>query len=337
LGLSLNSGGHLTHGHQTPQKKISASAIIYNAVSYGVDQDGIIDYKQLEELTLKEKPKLIVCGASAYPRDWDYRAFREICDKVGAYLMCDMAHIAGIVAAQECNDPFRYCDIVTTTTHKSLRGPRAGVIFFRKGKKLDIDGNVVGKEVYDYEQLVNFAVFPSLQGGPHENQIAAIAVAMLEAQQPEFKQYVIQLKLNAKSLADNLIKLGHKIVTGGTDNHLLLWDLRPFNLTGSKIEKACDLIHITVNKNMIVGDTSALTPGGIRLGTAALTSRGFKEEHFVHVAALLDKLVRTCIDVQKTSGKLLKDFVTALETNPLLEDLKKEVWQLSQQFGLPGF
>jgi len=337
LGLSLNSGGHLTHGHQTPQKKISASAIIYNAVAYGVDQNGIIDYKQLEELTLKEKPKLIVCGASAYPRDWDYRQFRVIADKVGALLMCDMAHIAGLVAAQECNDPFQYCDIVTTTTHKSLRGPRAGIIFFRKGKKLDIEGNSIGTEVYNFEQLINFAVFPSLQGGPHENQIAAIAVAMLEAQQVEFKHYVIQLKLNAKTLAAALIKLGHTIVTGGTDNHLFLWDLRPFNLTGSKVEKACDLIHITVNKNMIVGDTSALTPGGIRLGTSALTSRGLKEAQFELIAIILDKLVKVCIEVQKTSGKLLKDFVIALEKSPHLEEIQQDVLQFSQQFGIPGF
>jgi len=291
----------------------------------------------MEEIALKEKPKLIICGASAYPRDWDYKVFREVADKVGAVLMCDMAHISGLVATQECNDPFRYCDIVTTTTHKSLRGPRAGIIFFRRGRKYDIEDKLIEGNSYDFESLINFAVFPSLQGGPHENQIAAIAVTMLEAQQTDFKDYVIQLKSNAVSFCKALNELGHKIVTGGTENHLLLWDLRPFELTGSKVEKACDLVHITVNKNMIAGDTSALTPGGVRMGTPALTSRGFKEGDFIKIAQILDKLVKICIQVQEKSGKKLVDFLPALESCQELEAIRKDVQQLSSQFGMPGY
>jgi len=336
MGLGLNSGGHLTHGHQTPQKKISASAIVYNALQYGVTPDGYIDYAAMEELAIKWKPKLIVCGASAYPRDWDYKKFREVCDQVGAVLMCDMAHISGLVAAQEHNDPFRFCDIVTTTTHKSLRGPRAGIIFFRRGKKYDVNDNPIDG-LYDFENPVNFAVFPSLQGGPHENQIGGIAVCMLEAQQPEFKAYAQQVKLNAAAFAHALINLGHKIVTGGTDNHLLLWDLRPFDLTGSKIEKVCDLVHITVNKNMIAGDVSALTPGGVRLGTPALTSRGFKEKDFVEIASILDRVVRISIEIQGKTGKKLVDFLQALDGNDELEKIKNEVHEYSNRFGLPGF
>jgi len=319
------------------KKKISASAIFYNAVAYGVNSEGRIDYAEVEKIALAEKPKLLIVGASAYPRDFDYREFRRIADSVGAVLMCDMAHISGLVATQECNDPFRYCDVVTTTTHKSLRGPRAGVIFFRRGTKYDIDDKPVEGQSYDLEANINFAVFPSLQGGPHEHQIAAIAVAMHEAQQPEFKEYVRQLKANAVTLCNTLTELGHKIMTGGTDNHLLLWDLRPMDLTGSKIEKACDLVHITVNKNMIAGDSSALTPGGVRLGAPALTSRGFKEADFVRVAQILDKLVKICLAVQQKSGKKLADFVAGLESCEDLASVRAEVEELSSRFGLPGF
>jgi len=209
--------------------------------------------------------------------------------------------------------------------------------FFRKGKKLDINDAVIGEETYNFESVINFAVFPSLQGGPHENQIAAIGVAMLEASQPEFKEYVVQLKSNTRAFCKSLADLGHKIMTGGSDNHLLLWDLRPFDLTGSKVEKACDLVHITVNKNMIAGDTSAINPGGVRMGTPALTSRGFKEEDFHKIAQILDRLVKICVDVQKTSGKKLTDFLPALESCPELEAIKKEVNTLSSQFGLPGY
>jgi len=267
LGLSLNCGGHLSHGHQTPQKKISATSVFYNCIHYSVDEKGFLDYDAIDKQVEQEKPKLLIGGASAYPRDWDYAKLKASIDKVDGFLLVDIAHYAGLVAAQLHNDPFQYADLVTTTTHKSLGGPRAGLIFFRKGKFTKH-----GKE-YDLTQSVNFSVFPSLQGGPHENQIAAIAVALKDANTPEFKTYAKQVIANAKALAQALIDKGHDLQTGGTDNHLMLWSLRKYDLTGSKVEKTCEKAGITVNKNMVVGDTSALAPSGIRLGTPALTSR----------------------------------------------------------------
>lgn len=326
----------MTHGHKTPQKKVSASAIFYNSVQYGVTEEGLINNEEVLKLAEEHKPKLIICGASAYPRDWDYKFFRTVADKVGAYLLCDMAHIAGLVAAQEANDPFRYCDIVTTTTHKSLRGPRSGMIFYRKGAKLDAEDKVVDGQTYNFEETVNFAVFPSLQGGPHENQIAAVAVALKEADTPEFKTYVQLLKKNSATLAASLQELGNKVVTGGTDNHLLLWDVRPFNLTGSKVEKACDFVGITVNKNMIAGDKSALAPGGIRLGSPALTSRGFVSEDMKAVAKILHRIVVASVEVQKAVGVKLVDFQAALPKYPVFKEIAKDVADLSAKFGLPG-
>ncbi|KAJ6302331.1 hypothetical protein OIU77_016423, partial [Salix suchowensis] len=210
----------------------------------------------------------------AYPRDWDYKRFRSVADKCGALLLCDMAHISGLVAAQEAANPFEYCDIVTTTTHKSLRGPRAGMIFYRKGPKPPKKGQPENT-VYDFEDKVNFAVFPSLQGGPHNHQIGALAVALKQVQTPGFKAYAKQVKANAVALGNFLMGKGYKLVTEGTENHLVLWDLRPLGLTGNKVEKLCDLANITVNKNAVFGDSSALAPGGyLSAGTPAMTSRG---------------------------------------------------------------
>jgi len=301
-----------------------------------LDQEtGLINYDEVDKLVEQHKPKLIITGASAYPRDWDYRRFRQAADKVGATLLSDMARIAGLVAAQEHNDPFRYCDIVTTTTHKSLRGPRSGIIFYRKGPKRDIDDKV-GEGEYDLEAKVNFAVFPALQGGPHENQIAAVAVALKEAQEPSFKEYSIQVKANAKALAAGLKELGHSIVTDSTENHLLLWNLRPLGLTGSKVEKACDVASITVNKNMIAGDKSAMAPGGVRLGTPALTSRGMKEDDMKVVASFLDRAAKIAGKIQEISGTKLADFHLAAVGNQELLDLGKEVKVFASKFGIPG-
>jgi len=257
----------------------------------------VIDYDKLEETALVYMPKLIIAGGSAYPRDWDYARFRKIADSVGAYLMMDMAHISGLVAAQEQANPFEFCDVVTTTTHKSLRGPRAGMIFFRKGA---VRPAVEGAEpaTYDFEQRVNQAVFPSCQGGPHNNTIAAVATALASAAKPEFKEYSVQVltdtlrphlssrrqvKKNAATLGRCLQEHGYHIMTEGTDNHLILWDLRPQKLTGSKAERLLEVIHITANKNSVIGDTSAVVPGGVRLGTPAMTSRGCTEAHFEQV------------------------------------------------------
>merc|ERR1711871_1097840 len=319
-GLDLPSGGHLTHGFYTLDKKtmsrkpVSATSVYFESLPYRVHPEtGLIDFDELAKTAGVFKPALIVCGGSAYPRDWDYAKFREIADANGSLLMMDMAHISGLVAAQEAADPFKYCDIVTTTTHKSLRGPRSGIIFFRK------DGR-------GFEDRINNAVFPALQGGPHEHQIAGVAVQLAEVQTPAFKQYVIQLKSNIKALSAKLGEHGYKMATGGTDNHLVLWDLRPQGITGSKYEKICDLINITLNKNAVVGDKSAVSPGGVRIGAPAMTTRGLVEKDFEQIAEFLHEALQLTIKIQSTlDSKKLVDFVKAIESNEELGALRKEV------------
>ncbi|KAJ3042591.1 Serine hydroxymethyltransferase 4 [Rhizophlyctis rosea] len=330
MGLDLPSGGHLTHGYATAKKKVSSSAIYFESLPYQVDhKTGFVDYDKLEANAAIFRPKLIICGASAYPQEWDYARLRKIADAHGAYLMADIAHISGLVATQEAANPFEFCDIVTTTTHKTLRGPRAGLIFFQRAPK--------GQKNSDLEEKVNFAVFPSNQGGPHNNTIAAVAVALKQVASPEFKQYAKQVKANASAIARSLSEKGYKIATDGTVNHLILWDLRPIGLTGSKMEKICDIVSITLNKNAVHGDSSALVPGGVRIGAPALTSRSFKEADFVKIAEFLDRAAQIALEVQKTSGKLIKDFVVALEGNEQVKQLKSEVEAFARSFPMPGF
>jgi len=325
MGLSLYCGGHLTHGFQTDTKKVSATSVYFESKSYRINEKtGYIDYEELEQLAKEFKPNILIAGASAYPRDWEYDKFRKIADSVGAYLMADMAHISGLVATGEQSSPFIDSDVVTTTTHKSLRGPRAGLIFYNKKRDPSL------------EEKVNYAVFPMLQGGPHNHQIAAIATQFKEVASPEFKEYSKQVRKNAKALAKGLIDRGHKLVSGGTDNHLMLWDVRPLELTGSKVEKACELVHITVNKNTIIGDKSAVTPGGVRLGTPALTSRGMKEEHMDAVAGFLDRTTNICSSAQKKGGKNLKQFMNALQESDEIKILAKDVEEFATQFNIPG-
>lgn len=331
MGLDLPCGGHLTHGFYTAQRRVSASSIYFESMPYGLTPEGIIDYDGLERAAHVFKPKLIIAGGSAYPRDWDYKRFRSICDNVGAYLLVDMSHFSGLVAAGEHNNPFEFADVVTTTTHKSLRGPRSGMIFFRKEVTR-------GKEKINVEERVNNAVFPMLQGGPHEHQIAGVATQLKEVLSPEFKQYMVQVKANAKALAAGLTKRGHALASGGTDNHLMLWNLRPHNITGSKMEKLLDVCHITANKNSIVGDKSAITPGGVRLGTPALTTRGLTEANFEDVAEFLTRAVEIGKKIQTTTTSTkLVDFVKACEGNSELETLGKEVRAYAVQFPFPGF
>ena len=280
MGMSLDNGGHLTHGSAA-----NFSGKNYNIVSYGLDPaTGRIDYDQVRDLALANHPKMIIAGASAYPRVIDYSIFSEIAKEVGAYLMVDMAHIAGLVAAGEHPSPVPYADVVTTTTHKTMRGPRGGII-------LTNDAAIAKK--------IDSAIFPGVQGGPLMHIIAAKAVALGEALKPEFKAYQHQIVLNAAALADGLLARGLNLVSGGTDNHLMLLDLRGTDVTGKELEKRLDEVHITANKNTVPNDPrSALVTSGVRLGTPAVTSRGFREAEMGLIAGWIDDAVRD-FDAQK--------------------------------------
>lgn len=272
LGMNLAHGGHLTHG-----SPVNMSGAYFNIVPYGVAREtGKIDYDELERIAIECKPKLIVAGASAYPRAIDFKKFREIADKVGAILMVDMAHIAGLVAGGQHENPCKWADIVTTTTHKTLRGPRGGMILCKE----------------EYAKAIDKAIFPGTQGGPLEHVIAAKAVALKEAMEPSFKAYAEQVVKNAKVMADTLTSRGIDLVSGGTDNHLMLLDLTSKGLTGKEIEKLLDLAHITVNKNAVPFDTQKpFVTSGIRVGTPAVTSRGMKEAEMVTIANCIADII----------------------------------------------
>lgn len=290
LGLNLAHGGHLSHG-----SNVNTSGILYHAVGYNLNKEtGRVDYDEMEQLAIENKPKLIIGGGSAYSREWDYKRMREIADKVGALLMIDMAHPAGLIAAGLLDNPLKYAHIVTSTTHKTLRGPRGGIILMGKDFENPWGKTTPKGQIKMMSQMLNSAVFPGTQGGPLEHVIAAKAVAFNEALQPEFKEWAKQVKKNAAVLADELIKRGFTIVSGGTDNHSMLVDLRSKypELTGKVAENALVAADITVNKNMVPYDTrSAFQTSGIRLGTPAITTRGAKEDMMVLIADLIEEVL----------------------------------------------
>mmetsp|Transcript_10752 Transcript_10752/g.26306 ORF Transcript_10752/g.26306 Transcript_10752/m.26306 type:complete len:458 (-) Transcript_10752:188-1561(-) len=329
MGLDLPSGGHLTHGFYTPKKKISATSIFFESMPYRVNGDtGLIDYAALEAQAKVFLPKILICGASAYPRDWDYKKLREIADSVGALLMCDMAHTSGLVASKCLNNPFEFAHVVTTTTHKSLRGPRGAMIFYRLDEKLNL------------KSRIDFAVFPGLQGGPHNNTMAAIAVQLKQVATDTFKEYSKQVIKNAQAMSDELTKRGYKMVTGGTDNHLILWDLRPNKLTGSKMEATCDEVAITLNKNSVFGDKSAISPGGVRIGSPALTTRGLKEDDFRTVAGFLDEAAKLSLEIQAScETRKIVEYKKALKSEKFaakIGALRKNVEEFASKFYFPG-
>ncbi|KAI9725417.1 MAG: glycine hydroxymethyltransferase shm1 [Chrysothrix sp. TS-e1954] len=355
MGLDLPHGGHLSHGYQTPTKKISAISKYFETLPYRLDETtGLIDYTKLHELAALYRPRIIIAGTSAYSRLIDYPQMRRICDSVGAYLLSDMAHISGLVAGQAIPSPFPHSDIVTTTTHKSLRGPRGAMIFFRKGVRKT--NSKTGKdEMYDLEGPINSSVFPGHQGGPHNHTITALAVALHQAQQPIFKEYQQAVLANAKSLASRLGNSkgsgGHeyKVVSGGTDNHLILVDLKPAGIDGARVERILELVGVASNKNTVPGDVSAMKPGGLRMGTPAMTTRGFQPQDFERVGDVVHRAVGIATRLEKDAkaakekegrknpGSIaaFKEYVGEGEHVSEIQGLRREVMEWVGTFGLP--
>ncbi len=314
LGLSLDHGGHLTHG-----SLVNFSGQIYRSVGYTLNKETkLLDYNLIEDLAKKEKPKLIIMGASAYSRDWDYAKFREIADKVGAFLMMDMAHPAGLIAKGLLNNPIPYCDVVTSTTHKTLRGPRGGIILMGKDRENPLGIKTLkGDRLKLMSEIIDSMVMPGIQGGPLMHIIMAKAVAFGEALTDSFKIYAEQIINNSKTLASELMNLGYDIISGGTDNHLMLVDLTNKNISGKKVEVALGLAGITVNKNMIPFDTkSPFVTSGIRIGTPAVTTRGMKENEMKLIASFINRAINNIEDEQE------------------LYNIKKEVAELCSKFPL---
>jgi glycine hydroxymethyltransferase len=327
MGLSLSFGGHLTHG-----SPVSFSGKVFKAVPYFLGKDGLLDYKEIERIALKEKPKLIICGFTAYPRIIDFKKFSQIATKVNAYLLADISHIGGLVAAGVHPTPVPYVDIIMTTTHKTLRGPRGAMLMVTK-KGLKKDPELADK--------IDKAVFPGLQGGPHDNQTAAIAVALGEALKPGFKKYAEQVVLNAKKLAEELNKYDFKLVSNGTDNHLLLIDLSNKNVNGALAAFALEVAGIVVNKNSVPNDTMPpFYPSGIRLGTPAITTRGLKEKEMIKVASWINSAINEVKDYQLPGNKDERKafwikYKKDIKSNKNLLKIAKEVKVLTSKYPLP--
>ena len=299
LGLDLSMGGHLTHGSPA-----NFSGKTYQAFFYGVDKEsGLINYEQLEQTARAEKPKMIICGASAYSRDWDYARIRKVADEVGALVLADIAHPAGLIATGLLNDPFDHCHIVTSTTHKTLRGPRGGVIIMRNDFENPFGVTDPKGNIRSMSSMLDLAVFPGMQGGPLEHVIAAKAVAFGEILDPSFKTYQEQVKINAQTIAKAFTDKGYHLISGGTDNHLMLIDLRNKNITGKKAQETLDKAHITLNKNSVpYDDKSPFVTSGIRIGVPAITTRGMKKDHMQIVADMIDKVLMNADNEQIVSS-----------------------------------
>lgn len=318
LGLDLSHGGHLSHG-----SPVNFSGLWFKAVSYGVKEEtGQVDYEMMERMAIEHKPKLLVGGASAYSREWDYKRMREIADKVGALFMVDMAHPAGLIAAGLLENPVKYAHFVTSTTHKTLRGPRGGIILMGKDFANPWGLTTPKGEVKMMSQILNGSVFPGIQGGPLEHVIASKAVSFGEALRPEYKEYQLQVKKNASALANAFTAKGYKVVSGGTDNHLMLIDLRTKfpELTGKKAENTLVKADITINKNMVPFDSrSPFQTSGIRIGAPAITTRGLKENHMATIVELIDKVLSN-VDDEKVIGEVRAD------VNKLMKDFPLYAW-----------
>jgi glycine hydroxymethyltransferase len=317
LGLDLSMGGHLTHG-----SAVNFSGKLYQPHFYGVKkEDGLVDYDSMEKVAKQEKPKLIICGASAYSRDWDYPRIRQIADQVGALVMCDMAHPAGLIAKNLLSSPFDYCHIVTSTTHKTLRGPRGGIIMMKKDFDNPFDFKDNKGNIRPMSNLLDMGVFPGIQGGPLEHVIAAKAISFGEILSDEFTVYVKQIIVNAQAMSACFTKKGYDIVSGGTDNHLMLIDLRNKNISGKKAEIALGKADITVNKNMVpFDDKSAFVTSGIRVGVPAVTTRGMKAEHMSGIVDFIDEAIRNAED-EAVLGDIRKKINAHMKQFPLYPEL----------------
>ena len=313
LGFDLSHGGHLTHG-----SPVNFSGKLYKGNFYGVDREsGLIDYKKLEEVALKEKPKLIICGASAYSRDWDYKFIRSVADQIGALVLADISHPSGLIARGLLNDPLPHCHVVTTTTHKTLRGPRGGMIMMGQDFENPMGQKTPKGELRMMSSVLDMAVFPGTQGGPLEHIIAAKAIGFGEALSDDYMKYIIQVKKNAEAMAAAFVSRGYQLISGGTDNHMMLIDLRNKNITGKDAENALGEASITVNKNMVpFDDKSPFVTSGIRVGTAAVSTRGLKEKHMEKIVEVIDEVI-TNPESASNAKKVTKKVNEMMEKHPL--------------------